>query len=160
MQLLATRWPMPSLSLSCFLLGEFLLLNATVITNGKGLCLQAHFTCVFIAHLSWHILFGLSVTAVTWTVPMKVLSACFSGCPHNKGLSLSCTSSSSMAKTKGNHFFPDVRSVKMECCPEVTPLTSCVLGEFSWGPEHLHKREAVLLPPSRVLLGTASWAHP
>lgn len=37
---------------------EFMLLNAAVIVNRRGLCSQVDFMCVLIAQLSWHIMFG------------------------------------------------------------------------------------------------------
>lgn len=50
---------------------EFMLQNAAVIVNGKGLCSQVDFTCVLIAHLSWHIMFGSFSHCCSMNNPQK-----------------------------------------------------------------------------------------
>lgn len=97
----------------------FMLLNATLIINGKRLCVQVSFTCVIIAHLSWHVVFGSFSHSCNMnnphkpdqkqslTVLMTVLSA---------KVIFELMTSWSNGQDEGLPFFPDVRSRKIECC--------------------------------------------
>lgn len=141
----------------------FMLLKATVIIDGKRLCVQVDFTCVIIAHLSQHIMFGSFSHSCNMNNPHKpdqkqslaVLLTVFSA-----KVIFELMTSWSSGQDEGLPFFPDVRSRKIECFAwGYVPNFLCSWGILLIAGAVSEVKDYLTASLKGFLLWTNSWAR-